>query len=61
MPTGGVAPTKENLKAWFEAGVTCVGMGSKLISNDIIARRAYDELQIKVTEALALIRQLKSG
>ena len=61
MPTGGVAPTKENLKAWFEAGVTCVGMGSKLITNDIIARRAYDELQIKVTEALALIRQLKSG
>lgn len=61
MPTGGVAPTKENLKAWFEAGVTCVGMGSKLISNDIIARLAYDELQIKVTEALALIRQLKSG
>ena len=31
MPTGGVSPTEENLKAWFDAGVTCVGMGSKLI------------------------------
>lgn len=60
MPTGGVAPTKDNLKAWFDAGVTCVGMGSKLISKDIIARRAYDELQAKVVEALDLIRQLKS-
>ena len=32
MPTGGVAPTKENLEGWFKAGVTCVGMGSKLIA-----------------------------
>ena len=32
MPTGGVAPTQENLEAWFNAGVTCVGMGSKLIA-----------------------------
>ncbi|NRB63880.1 MAG: bifunctional 4-hydroxy-2-oxoglutarate aldolase/2-dehydro-3-deoxy-phosphogluconate aldolase [Saprospiraceae bacterium] len=30
MPTGGVAPTEENLRPWFEAGVVCVGMGSKL-------------------------------
>jgi len=28
MPTGGVAPTEENLKGWFDAGATCVGMGS---------------------------------
>ena len=35
MPTGGVSPTEENLKGWFDAGVTCVGMGSKLISKDL--------------------------
>jgi len=29
MPTGGVAPTEENLTAWFDAGAVCVGMGSK--------------------------------
>ena len=34
MPTGGVAPTKENLEGWFKAGVTCVGMGSKLIAKE---------------------------
>ena len=34
MPTGGVSPTKESLKKWFDAGVTCVGMGSKLISKN---------------------------
>ena len=31
---GGVSPTKDNLEAWFNAGVTCVGMGSKLITKD---------------------------
>ena len=31
MPSGGVNPSKENLEAWFAAGVVCVGMGSKLI------------------------------
>lgn len=30
MPTGGVKPEEENLKAWFSAGATCVGMGSQL-------------------------------
>jgi len=60
MPTGGVAPTRENLKAWFEAGVTCVGMGSKLISNTIVQQRAYGELEEKVREALALIQALRS-
>ncbi len=31
MPTGGVKPTEENLKEWFEAGAYCVGMGSQLM------------------------------
>ena len=36
MPTGGVSPDYENLKAWFDAGVVCVGMGSKLFTKDLI-------------------------
>ncbi len=30
MVTGGVKPTEENLLAWFDAGASCVGMGSQL-------------------------------
>ncbi len=60
MPTGGVAPTRDNLKGWFEAGVTCVGMGSKLISKDIIHDQAYEELREKVASTLALIQELQS-
>ena len=35
MPTGGVSTEESNLRGWFDAGVTCVGMGSKLISKEI--------------------------
>lgn len=59
MPTGGVAPTEENLSGWFKAGVTCVGMGSKLISKEIIASKDYDVLQKNVQKALALIEKLR--
>lgn len=59
MPTGGVAPTEENLGAWFEAGVHCVGMGSKLITKDIIAQKDYEGLKSKVVEAMQIIEGLK--
>jgi len=60
MPTGGVSPTEENLKAWFDAGVTCVGMGSKLISKDIIAKEDFAELEMNVRKVLAIIKSLRS-
>jgi len=60
MPTGGVAPTEENLKSWFEAGAVCVGMGSKLISAEILKEKNFTALENKVKETLALIQQLKN-
>jgi len=59
MPTGGVSPTEENLTGWFDAGVTCVGMGSKLISKDIIANKDYQVLSKKVKEALELVKSVR--
>ena len=60
MPTGGVSPTEENLKGWFDAGVTCVGMGSKLISKDILANEDFAELEMNVRKVLAIIKSLRS-
>jgi len=60
MPTGGVSPTEENLTGWFNAGVTCVGMGSKLISKDIVKGEKYAELQTAVSDALALIKKIRN-
>ena len=39
MPTGDVDPSKDNLQSWFGAGVCCVGMGSNLISKDLVGKR----------------------
>ena len=60
MPTGGVSPTEENLKCWFDAGVTCVGMGSKLISKDIIANEDIAKLEMNVRKVLAIIKSLRN-
>lgn len=59
MPTGGVSTEEANLKAWFSAGVTCVGMGSKLISKDLLAKKDFKGLEIKVKETLALIKEVR--
>ncbi len=59
MPTGGVAPTTENLSRWFAAGAACVGMGSKLISKEILEARDFDGLEQRVRETLARIRELR--
>lgn len=61
MPTGGVSTEESNLKAWFDAGVTCVGMGSKLITKDIIAKSDFEKLREDVKSTLAIIQRLKTN
>lgn len=59
MPTGGVSPDKENLMGWFNAGVTCVGMGSKLITKELISSKNFAELETQVRNCLALIKDVR--
>lgn len=59
MPTGGVSPTEENLSGWFSAGVTCVGMGSKLISSEIIESKNFEKLKFDVKAALDIIKKVR--
>lgn len=60
MPTGGVTPTEENLKGWFDAGATCVGMGSKLITKEIVKNRDFGTLEQNVKACIELIQELRS-
>lgn len=60
MPTGGVEPNEENLSKWFKAGVLCVGMGSQLITKDIIAKSDWGLLTTRVKETMEIICKLKS-
>ena len=59
MPTGGVSPTKESLESWFKAGVTCVGMGSKLIAKNSEGEYDYDKITALIRNALNIISDLK--
>lgn len=56
MPTGGVDATEESINAWFKAGVSCVGMGSKLITKEAVAAGDFDAISEKVAQVLAWIR-----
>ena len=55
MVTGGVEPTQENITAWFKAGVSCVGMGSKLFPKDKVEAGDWDYITSKCKEALSFI------
>ena len=59
MPTGGVELDKANIEAWFKSGVCAVGMGSKLVSKDVMDNKKYAELIASTKEALAIIDSIK--
>ncbi len=57
--TGGVKPEEANIKGWFEAGVTCVGMGSNLFPKDLIEKKNWSGISALCKDALALISKYK--
>jgi 2-dehydro-3-deoxyphosphogluconate aldolase/(4S)-4-hydroxy-2-oxoglutarate aldolase len=59
MPTGGVDATQESIEAWFKAGVACVGIGSKLITKELVAKGDFDGLAAKTAQVLAWIAQVR--
>jgi 2-dehydro-3-deoxyphosphogluconate aldolase/(4S)-4-hydroxy-2-oxoglutarate aldolase len=59
MPTGGVDSSEASLRAWFQAGVACVGMGSNLIRSDLVKSGDYDGITQAVRATLALVRQIR--
>jgi len=61
MPTGGVDATEENIRAWFEAGVACVGMGSRLITKELVAAEDFDAISKRAAQILAWIRDVRES
>lgn len=61
MPTGGIQPTAEDLKVWFDAGVTCIGMGSNLITKESILNKDWKGLTEKVAETVNIVKMLRKG
>ena len=59
MVTGGVKPEEANLKTWFDAGVTCVGMGSNLFPKEAIAAKDWGKITELSKSALAIIERVR--
>jgi len=59
MPTGGVDTTKESIDSWFKAGVSAVGMGSKLVSKELMLAKDYATIEIETKKVLDIIQTLK--
>lgn len=59
MPTGGVEPTRQNLSAWFHAGVTCVGMGSQLFSKELVENKQWTVLQTRIQQTLSIVQEVR--
>jgi 2-dehydro-3-deoxyphosphogluconate aldolase/(4S)-4-hydroxy-2-oxoglutarate aldolase len=59
MPTGGVDPTEESLKTWFNAGVYCVGMGTNLITPEILKNKDWKLLKENITALVSLYKKIR--
>ena len=55
MPSGGVTLDEANLKAWFAAGVHCVGMGSHLVDAKTLAERNFADLAERTKRLTAIL------
>ena len=59
MVTGGVKPEETNLRGWFDAGVTCVGMGSNLFPAEMIKAGDWEGITKLCSDALAIVKKIK--
>ncbi len=59
MPTGGVEVNEENITAWFKAGVVAVGLGSKVISKEVLKNKDYKTIAGLAKKALQIIESVK--
>lgn len=59
MVTGGVEPTDENLRAWFKAGVACVGMGSNLFPKEVVSNQEWNIITELCKSSFASIEKAK--
>lgn len=57
MPTGGVEPTKESIQSWLDAGVVCVGMGSNLLSKELIEKKDWSALGVQLSRLVNIVKE----
>lgn len=59
MPTGGVDITEESLKSWFSAGISCAGIGSNLVTKELLEKKDYSGITKRVSQTLEIVQRVK--
>ncbi|MEP7229685.1 MAG: bifunctional 4-hydroxy-2-oxoglutarate aldolase/2-dehydro-3-deoxy-phosphogluconate aldolase [Ginsengibacter sp.] len=59
MPTGGVDLDKDNIATWFKAGVCAVGMGSKLVSKQLLEQKDYAKIEALTKQAIDIVQSIR--
>ncbi|HLA40157.1 MAG TPA: bifunctional 4-hydroxy-2-oxoglutarate aldolase/2-dehydro-3-deoxy-phosphogluconate aldolase [Candidatus Glassbacteria bacterium] len=59
MPTGGVDATEESIGAWIGAGCICLGLGSNLITKELVAAGNWEAIAANVAKAIALVKKVR--
>lgn len=60
MPTGGVDATAGNISQWIKAGAACLGMGSNLISKDMVSQKNYEGIRDLTARAIGWIKESRA-
>lgn len=60
MPTGGVELDKKNIEEWFNAGVCAVGMGSKLISKQLLEQKNYATIEELTKQTVEIVKSVNT-
>ncbi|GAA5168119.1 bifunctional 4-hydroxy-2-oxoglutarate aldolase/2-dehydro-3-deoxy-phosphogluconate aldolase [Viridibacterium curvum] len=60
MPTGGVEPDEASLRKWFGAGIVACGVGSNLITKELLKAKDYAGIEKRVAETIALVKTIKA-
>ena len=60
MPTGGVEPSEESLRKWFDAGIVACGIGSKLITKQLLDAKDYPGMERSVRKTVNLIKTIRA-
>ncbi len=61
LTTGGVEPAADDLKKWFDAGTTAVGIGSQLFPADWLAGNRFDLVTEQIKNIFGYISAVRKG
>lgn len=56
LPTGGVDATEASISEWIKVGAAAVGLGSKLISSQVMKEKAFDLLAQRTADCVKWVK-----